>query len=176
MPGPAVPADYSGDFGQDVTVLTPEPTAFGSYEEAMEATEGFVYRIGEEDYPIEIVLSEDYPGYGTLVYGAVSAGLPHGPLTYFWFVTRDGRRYDLPRPVPGLSAAPLDISDKRFELADEGRAICLDNLVPDSVRWQIRSKGEMNPALGILPKGDGSLSYILYLPTMEVIIWFRPEE
>ena len=176
MPGPAVPADYSGDFGVDVTVLTPEPTVFGSYEEAMEATEGFVCRIGEEEYPIEIGLSEDYPGYGTLVYGAVSAGLPHGPLTYFWFVTRDGRRYDLPRPVAGLSEAPLDISDKRFELADEGRAVCLDNLVPDSVRWQIRSKGEMNPAPGILPKGDGSLSYILYLPTMEVIIWFRPEE
>ena len=44
------------------------------------------------------------------------------------------------------------------------------------VRWWMNCVYETNPALGILPKQGGSLYYTLYLPTMEVFVWFRPEE
>ncbi len=165
----SVPADYSGDYGRDITVITPEPTVFESYEEAR-AAENLDYVMGEEVSPFQVLLEKAYPGFGALVYGEVYAGLPHGPLSTLYFITEDGRRYALPTPQYGLGDYELDLErgGRGYELLDDDGTM---------VRWQFSSPGEMEtyPALGIPMKKGGDLYYTLYLPTMEVFIWFSPE-
>ena len=125
---------------------------------------------------MSITWRQDLPGYGALLYGEIAAGLPHGNLTYLFFITPDGRRYSLPRPLAGFSEMPLDTSDRRYTEAEEGRAVCLDPSAPDMIRYWTYCRYETNPALGILPKERGFLNYSVYLPTMEVFILFSPDE
>jgi hypothetical protein len=174
----AYPADYSGDSGQDIMVVAPEPEIFGSYEEALAATEAIAFHMGEdEEYPISISLQREYPGYGTLIYGTISAGLPHGAISYFIFITEDGRRFYLPTPFYGLGDYDMDWTEDG-SLAEIGGAFALREGGEDTVRWWFlnKDKGETYPALGLLPKAGGRLDYTLWLPTMEVFIWYRPEE
>ena len=178
--------NLSGDYGRDITVLTPEAEVFGSYEEAYAATEGFEYKVQSMDEngtlteavlgTMELSYVQAYPGYGTLLYGEVAAGLPHGNLKYLFFLTEDGRRFRLPIPLVGFSEVPLDLSVDE-EAAIDGRGFGLKNYASEGmICWWIHCRFETNPALGVLPLEDGYLRYTLYLPTMEVFVWFEPEE
>ena len=171
-----VPADYSGDYGRDITVLTPEPEVFESYEAAQAATDEISFRMGEEIVDtFHRLLEREYPGYGTLVYGEVGTGTVHGSNSYLYFITEGGRRYLLPTPQYGMGDMEMDLSEGG-ELAYEGMNYALLDVGPDMVRWWMNCVYETNPALGILPKQGGSLYYTLYLPTMEVFVWYSPEE
>jgi hypothetical protein len=177
--------NLSGDYGLDITVLTPEPEVFGSFEEAVEATENMEYKTDNPDVPEEeetllgvmsITWRQDLPGYGALLYGEVAAGLPHGNLKYLFFLTEDGRRYSLPIPLVGFSEVPLDLS-VGGEAAIEGRGFGVESYASEGmIYWWVYCRFETNPALGSLPLEGGYLRYTLYLPTMEVFIWFQPEE
>jgi hypothetical protein len=170
----AVPANYTGDYGRDVTLLSFGVEDFGSYEAARASVDGMTYPVGEEEYPFDEKLVRDYPGWGTLIYGEISAGLPHGSLSHLYFLTADGRRCELPTPQYGMGDLEMDLSEDGRG-AEEGWAYALLDSGPDTVCWWISCEYETWVQLGLPSRQDGRAYYTLYLPTMEVFICFRPE-
>ena len=172
------PDDLATYAGRDVTVIAPEPEVFESYEAAQAATDEIDFRMGEEiNDTFHRLLEREYPGYGTLVYGELSTGTIHGSYSYLYFITEDGRRYELPTPQYGMGDMELDLTAEGWsEKANQGMNYALLDSGGDTVRWWLNCVYETNPVLGMLPKQGGNLFYTLYLPTMEVYVWFLPME
>ena len=174
-----------------MTVIPPwQPETFESYEAARASLEeiGFRQRVYDDlDNPdsyhevvvdtFHCLLEQDYPGYGTLMYGEVGTGTMSGTLAFAYFLTEDGRRYRL--PLPGNWRTTY----RRTEVWDEVEAglgfymTDSEDHPTDMITWWMNCVYETH----ILPEGDKTVSggrcyWTFFLPTMETFVWFRPEE
>jgi hypothetical protein len=175
QPAPAVPQNETGDYGRDVTVVPPRVWEdFESYEAARDSLDEISHTFGEDVYPFERKLEQEYPGYGTLVYGEVGTGTVHGPDDRLFFITEAGRRYWL--DVPSYMMGDYGLTD--WEGANEGRGFYLlgdASRSPFLVTWWMNCAYKTYIGSGESRQG-GSCCWTLYLPAMEVFAWFRPEE
>lgn len=184
----AYPDGYTEE--RDVTVITLIPEVYESAEAAREYVESRAFIVGDgnggeaERYPIEILLEQDCPGYGTLIYGEIPTGTIHGSNPYLWFISTGGRLYRLPMP---MGMANIRMERDRMYSADEGRGIRLQDSRSDMIRWWIRLTQEINHETNLYMPADywtggenkvvssGTATWTLYLPTMEVFLLYEPE-
>ena len=149
QPGPSVPEMRpAGEYGADVTKIRGE--------------------LLEQVPAVTASMTWEKPGYGTLYYG-------EGEEPWLWFVTEKGQVWRLPTPATAAGKIPLDQTGGGanagtgfFLIADED---------PDLVVWSMRCPEETTlDDHGSVVRWGGTATWTLYLPKMEVYVYFRPNQ
>jgi len=103
----------------------------------------------------------------------VGTGTVHGPYSYLFLVTPEGLRYMLPTPHYGMGDIDMDMGIGLEAM--EGNRYFLEEPSGLLISWWMYCKYEIYPSLGSIPRRDGMLYYTLWLPAMEVYVYFEPD-